>query len=71
MKRYAVLKPIVLGFSRPQDQFDVLIYPEDNTTLESDGHTIWLIIDNERHESITTANAIENWLNEGKILEIS
>ena len=70
MKRYEILKLVMLGFLAPQDQFDVIIGPEENTILESDGHTIWIIQKGKRHESITVAYAIEIWLEDGKISEI-
>lgn len=70
MKKYRILKPIVLGFTAPQDQYDALFTPENNVALESDGHTIWVIKDDKREESITIAAAIEIWLNQGLIVEI-
>ena len=70
MKKYVITKPIVLGFLTPRDQYDVLFKPEDGVMLESDGHTIWTIKNGKRDESITTANAIDVWLKEGRIAEI-
>ena len=70
MKRYRVIKTIVLGFLTPQDQFDTIIHPGDGIILESDGHTIWTVKNGERHESITMAYAIEHWLENGAIVEI-
>ena len=79
MKRYRIKSDIMLSFLTPRDQYDTMI---DNGELESDGSTIWLIkpVTNariasiseagRRHESITTANAIGLWLQEGKIEEI-
>lgn len=71
LKRYRVLKPVVLGFLTPRDQYDEIIRPKDNVTLESDGHTIWAIKNSRRQESITIAAAIEIWLKHGFIAEIS
>ncbi|MBI5732442.1 hypothetical protein HY967_00580 [Candidatus Jorgensenbacteria bacterium] len=71
MKKYRILKRVMLGFTTPQDQYDVIIGPEDGTILESDGHTIWTIKDGKRHESITMANAIDIWLGREAIVEIS
>jgi len=70
MKKYRIIKPIILSFLSPQDQHDIIIEPENETILESDGHTIWIIKNGKRHESITTANAIEYYLNDGTITEI-
>ena len=70
MKRYRVLKLVVLGFLTPRDQFDAFIAPEDGVTLECDGHTIWTNKDGKRRESITVASAIEYWLDQGLIVEI-
>ena len=70
MKRYRILKPLVLSFTTPQDQYDTWIRPEDNITLEANEHTIWTIKDRVCHESITTANAIDHWLADGLIEEI-
>lgn len=70
MKKYRVLKSIVLGFLTPQDQYDMFFTPEDNITLESDIHTIWVIKNDKRHESITIAAAINVWLEQGLITEI-
>ena len=71
MSRYKILKSILLGFTSPEEQYDVIFYPGYNTILESDGSTIWVIEDKcERRESITTANAINTWLSENAIEEI-
>ena len=60
----------MLGFITSRDQYDASFYPEDGWSLECDGHTIWIIKGNERHESITTANAIDIWLSQGRVLEM-
>ena len=71
MKKFRILKPVMLSFLTPQDQYDTIISPENDAVLESDNHTIWIITKTgAREESITTANAIEIWLAEGKITEI-
>ncbi len=59
-----------MGFNAPQDQYDAIIGPEDDIVLESDGQTIWVVKNEQHHESITTANAIEHWLDNGTIVEI-
>lgn len=61
----------MLGFLAPQDQYDMIIGPEDGVQLESDEKTIWAISKGKRHESITIAYAIERWLSEGKIEEVA
>lgn len=58
LTKYRLLRPIILGFMTPRDQFDVLIEPEEGVTLESDGTTIWLINDKGRHESITMTTVL-------------
>lgn len=70
MRRYRVIRPIILGFLTPQDQHNLIIEPENGTILESDGQTIWLIKNEKRRESITTANAIKCWLKQGAIARI-
>ena len=69
MKKYRIIKPIMLGFLTPQEQFDATIDSEDDVILECDGHTIWAIKNGKRHESITMANAIDCWLRDGLIIE--
>ena len=58
MKRYRIVEPIVLGFLARLDQVNVLVKPEDDAVLESDGETIWLINERGRHESITNVNLL-------------
>ncbi len=70
MKKYKLLQRIVLGFDTAQDQVDVLYKPTDGVILESDGHTIWVVKNDRRRESITEAHAIDAWLTEGWIAEI-
>ena len=67
LKRYRILKPVVLGFITPRDQFDVITDPaKELAKLESDGSTIWVV-----RESITMGYAIEQWLNAGLIAEVT
>ena len=70
MKKYKILKPVILGFLTPQEQYDIFIDPETGVTLESNGHTIWVLKDDKRQESITTANAIDLYIERGDIREI-
>lgn len=69
MKRYKLLKLVILGFYVEGEQCDATLKAGEDV-LESDGHTIWAIIDGTRYESITQANAIGIWLQEGRIAEI-
>lgn len=70
MQTYRLLAPIMLTFLTPQDSYDVMFSPVDlePVTLRCDGHTIWVVnCFHGEHESITTANAIDLWLEQGKI----
>ncbi len=69
---YTVLKTISLGFLTPRDQYDSFIDPNKGYTLIADETTIWLARpDGKVAESITTASAIQAWLEEGAIEEIT
>ncbi len=70
MKKYRILKPIILGFITPQEQYDLKICPEDGEILESDGRTIWTNKNGVQKDSITMASAIWLWLAGGRIAEI-
>ena len=66
MKRYTIKEKIVLGFLTRQDQIDTIIDPTfRHAELMFDGKDIYLV-----QKSITTNNAIDLWLEEGKIEEI-
>ena len=69
MNKYKVLKTIGLSFFKGNDQQDYMIDPIEGQYLESDGSTIWLINNHGRFESITTANAIDLYL-ERKWIEL-
>lgn len=60
LKTYKLLKMVMLSFTTPRDQFDVLIDPKEGTFVESDGSTLWLIQGEKRHESITQAHYVED-----------
>lgn len=63
--------PIMLSFLTGNDQCDGMLHPDDGDyVLETDGHTIWVILDDKREESITMANAIDIWINQNKIEKI-
>lgn len=70
MKKYKILKFIILGFLTRQDQYDERITPESGAILEIVDDIIWVIENGERRESITMASAIDDWLEEGRIEEI-
>lgn len=70
MKSYKIHGMVMLSFTTPQDQYDALYGPGFNTVLECDGETIWLCNGETRVETITSANAIDAWVNEGCIEEI-
>jgi hypothetical protein len=58
----------MLSFLLGREQTDIVIEPGLNKFLESDDHTIWFISGDNRYESITTANAIDFFL-EQKLIE--
>ncbi len=60
MTKYRLLKTVVLSFTSARDQHDYLVDPKDNTFVESDGTTLWLIQGEKRHESITQAHYVED-----------
>jgi hypothetical protein len=65
-KRYKIIgKWVGLGFMNPNDQIDIWCKPD--AILEADEHTIWLITNGKKVESITTANAIDLHLKNGDI----
>jgi len=67
--KYTILEPIVLGFLTHNDSYEKIIHPEDGH-LEFDGQDI-IFIDNNQLKLIshTTNNAIDLWLEQGKIKE--
>lgn len=70
MKKYKVLKRILLGFMDPQDQYEAFFLPSHVSHLETENSTIYVITTSgNRLESITTANIIEYWLKDGTIEE--
>lgn len=70
MKKYRFLKDVMLSFLSGREQADCLVGPQDDSTLEFDGKTIWVVKGDKRQESITTGNAIPLWLERGNIEEI-
>ena len=59
MKKYKVLKRILLGFMDPQDQYEAFFLPSHVSHLETENSTIYVITTSgNRLESITTTNII-------------
>lgn len=69
MKRYRILKLVILGFIVDGEQADAKLKVGEDL-IESDGHTIWALMDGQRVESTTMANAVGLWLTEGRIEEV-
>ena len=68
MKKYKVIQPVMLSYLTARDQVDATFHPDDGDyTLECDGSTIWASLGEKRLETITMANAIDIWLEQGKI----
>lgn len=60
METYRIIGTIVLSFIINDEQRDILFAKDNSGTLESNGVTVWYVTkEEERHESITTANIIE------------
>lgn len=71
VKKYKVLQPVMVSFLTARNQIDEMLHPDDGDFwLESDGHTIWALNSSNRLETITMANAINIWLEQGKIEEV-
>ena len=70
MKKYKVLQRILLGFMDPKDQYESYFLPSHVSHLETENSTIYVITTSgNRLESITTANIIDYWLDDGTIEE--
>lgn len=70
MKKYRVIGTIILGIQNGQEQADVILDANAPVFLECDGHTIWIVEGDDRHESISTVAAIIVGLRDGRIEEI-
>ncbi len=70
VRRYKILKNIMLGFLGLREQHDEIIGPDDDVIIECDEHTIWAIKGERRTESITAANAMIIWIENGSIQEL-
>jgi hypothetical protein len=67
MKNYKIIEIIMLSFIVDNDQKDYLL---EEGILQTDGSTIWYMYNGDAKESITTANAIALWEEQGKIKAI-
>lgn len=68
MTDYTILQPIVLGFLGQFDTQDSIISASDGHIRFDDKNIIFVDNNGVEHESVTTNNAIEVWL-EQHILE--
>jgi hypothetical protein len=67
MTEYTILETIVLGFDDSNDSMNIIFYPGYGH-LKFDGSDIYFVTDaGKEHKSHTTNNAIELWLQQGKI----
>lgn len=67
MTEYKINQPIVLSFLGQFDSTDSIINPEDGT-LQFDGKSIFFVnTEGKKIESHTMNNAIQIWLEQGKI----
>jgi hypothetical protein len=62
MRRFKLNQPVVMGFIIENEQNDILLDPEANVFVESDGQTLWIDVNGHRLESTTVASAIHPWL---------
>ncbi len=70
MKKYKIVGIILLSFIFIDEQKDILLSPESDGHLETDGKTVWFVDNRGAYfESTTTANIIEVGL-EKKTLEL-
>lgn len=67
MTRYRVTGAVMLTFLTERDSYDLILGKD--TVLEANHETIYLVEhDGRRRESITTANAIGLWIEQGQIV---
>ena len=69
-RRFEIRKAISLGFFNGREQYEQTILPR-NGYLEFDGLDIYLVTDEQRLMSDTINEALQIWLNDGSIREIS
>lgn len=70
IKRYRLLKPVVLGFATAREQHDSIYKPEHGIIILSDGKDIFISNGENRARSITTVSALELWVRNGSIEEL-
>lgn len=70
MKQYKILNPVVLDFIFNNEQQSIIFSSNDNIIVETDGVTIWARMREYQVESITTPNAIDLWLRDGKLIPV-
>jgi ribulose-5-phosphate 4-epimerase/fuculose-1-phosphate aldolase len=71
LRRFRLVKSVILEFIVKNEQQGYWFKAENNVTLETDGHTIWLVKpDGTRFESITMAHAVDVWVADGNVEEI-
>lgn len=70
VRKYKILKNVMLGFLGLQEQHDEIVGSNDGVVLECDDRTIWAVKGGKRIESITTANVIDIWIKNGFIQEL-
>lgn len=68
MKRYKIVKTVLLSFCSPQDDYDLFIDPAGDVFLEANEHTVWLLKDDNRYETNNTLSYL-NFLLERKSIE--
>lgn len=81
MRKFRILKDVVLAFLTPQDQYDSLFKPGDPVELgfgpsranPFGGEGIWVMRTDvtRQTESITSNHMIDVWLRDGTIEEIT
>jgi hypothetical protein len=71
MKKFTIVKTIMLSFIEKNEQIDYLFRAGDGI-VELEGSTVWFeTTDGRRFESITTANIVPLALEQGNIKEVT
>lgn len=69
-RRFEIRKTISLGFFNGREQYEQTIQPRDGH-LEFDGFEIYWVTDERRLMSDTINEALQIWLTDGSVREIS
>lgn len=69
MKQYKILDTIMLGFLTHNDSYDIFIDPGLGYLKFDDKDIIYVDTKGAEHTSHTTNNAIDIWVEQGKIEE--